>query len=117
MRGISPLIALVFLATTASAQDRQGGMMGAGSAACSEYTQQYASEPDTANNVYYSWAQGYMSGQNIERSSQKKPMRNLAALPIATQLDFLRRYCLQSPTSLFAVAAQNLFNALPTISR
>jgi hypothetical protein len=52
-----------------------------------------------------------MSGQNVARDT----MRNLNALPISTQLDFLKRFCEQRPTDLFAVAAQNLFNALPTL--
>jgi hypothetical protein len=65
--------------------------------------------------LYFGWAQGYMSGQNV--AHDKKPMRNLNALPISTQLDFLKRFCEQKPTALFAIAAQNLFNALPSLSK
>lgn len=89
--------------------------MGAGSGTCAAYTQAYKDDPDAANDLYFGWVQGYMSGQNVARGD--KPMRNLNAIPVASQLGFLRRFCQQKPTELVAVAAQNLFNALPSISR
>jgi HdeA/HdeB family len=99
----------------ALAQQPEAGMMGAGSSTCADYVQAYRSDPDSANDLYFGWAQGYMSGQNV--AHDKKPMRNLNALPISTQLDFLKRFCEQKPTALFAIAAQNLFNALPSLSK
>ncbi len=111
MRTIAIAVLAVIVAGEALAQ--QAGMMGAGSGTCAEYIQAYRRDPDSANDTYFSWAQGYMSGQNVARDA----MRNLNALPISTQLDFLKRFCEQKPTDLFAVAAQNLFNALPTLRK
>jgi hypothetical protein len=90
-------------------------MMGAGSSTCADYTQEYRRDPDTANNLYFSWAQGFMSGQNVARD--KNSMRDLNALPVSAQLDYLKRFCEQKPSALFAVAAQNLFNALPSLRK
>lgn len=115
MRTITVAVLVVIVIGEASAQQPQAGMMGAGSGTCAAYVQEYRRDPDTANNVYFSWAQGYMSGQNVARD--KNPMRDLNALPVSTQLDFLKRFCDQKPTALFAVAAQNLFNALPPLRK
>jgi hypothetical protein len=46
-------------------------MMGAGSSTCADYTQEYRRDPDTANNLYFSWAQGFMSGQNVARGFRR----------------------------------------------
>jgi hypothetical protein len=109
------LATICVLAALSEAQGQQAGMMGAGSGTCAAYTQAYRDDPDTANNLYFGWAQGYMSGQNVTRGD--KPMRNLNAIPVSAQLIFLKRFCEQRPTDFFAVAAQNLFNALPSITR
>ena len=108
------LVALMF-AGTASAQQPQAGMMGAGSSTCADYLSEYKRDPASANDLYFSWAQGYMSGQNV--AHDKNPMRNLNAIPTSSQLDFLQRFCEQKPTVLFAVAAQYLFKALPNLSK
>jgi len=115
MHTIAVAVLVVIVTAEASAQQPQAGMMGAGSGTCAQYTQAYRRDPDEANNVYFSWAQGYMSGQNAARD--KSPMRDLNVLPISTQLDFLKRFCDQKPTVLFAIAAQTLFNALPSLRK
>jgi hypothetical protein len=97
------------------AQQPEAEMMGAGSSTCADYLEEYRSDPATANNLYFGWAQGFMSGENV--AHDKKPMRNLNALPVSTQLDFLKRFCEQKPAVLFAIATQNLFNALPSLSK
>jgi hypothetical protein len=110
--------AAVFVLVTvgeALAQQPVAGMMGAGSSTCADYLQAYRSDPTSANDLYFGWAQGFMSGQNV--AHDKKPMRNLNALPTSRQLDFLQRFCEQKPTELFAIAAQYLFNALPSLNK
>jgi hypothetical protein len=37
---------------------------GAGTTSCAKYAETYRKNPDYTDNVYYSWAQGYMSGLN-----------------------------------------------------
>ncbi len=115
MRSASVWAVLFVIATgEASAQQPHAAMMGAGSATCADYAEEYRRDPDTANHLYFSWAQGCRSGLNFELSP-KRPMHDLNALTIAEQLDHLRRFCDQKPLSLFAAAAQNLFKALPTL--
>jgi hypothetical protein len=110
-------IASFTLIIASPAFTQEAGMMGAGSGKCGDYVREYQRDPDVANNVYFSWAQGYMSGLNFEQLALKKRMRNLNALPVASQLDYLMVYCKQKPDELFVMAARNLFNALPPNSK
>jgi hypothetical protein len=115
MRTVAVAVLVVIVTGEASAQQPEAGMMGAGSSTCADYTQAYRRDPGSANDMYFSWAQGFMSGQNVAHDNN--PMRNLNALPIKTQLDYLRRFCDQKPTELFAVAAQHLYKAFPSFHK
>jgi hypothetical protein len=114
VRVIAAAVCVLITVGEAFAQQPEAGMMGAGSSTCADYLQAYRRDPASANDLYFGWAQGFMSGQNV--AHDKNPMHNLNALPVSTQLDFLKRFCEQKPTALFALAAQYLFNALPPLS-
>jgi len=115
VRMVGATIFVLAFAACAHAQQPQAGMMGAGSSTCADYLKEYQNDPASANDLYFSWAQGYMSGQNV--AHDKSPMRNLNAIPTSAQLDFLQHYCQKKPAVLFAIAAQYLFKALPALSK
>jgi hypothetical protein len=117
MRTIAVAILVVIVTGEASAQQPQAAWMGAGTSTCAEYAQAYRRDPDDADNTYFNWAQGFMSGLNEEQRTLKKPAHNLKALPISEQLDYLRLFCDQKPLLPYAAAVLNLFRALPSVSK
>jgi len=48
---------------------------GVGTQSCAEFAKAYKGDPKYAELVYLSWAQGLMSGLNIQLSFENKPKR------------------------------------------
>ncbi len=42
---------------------------------CGEFTKAYASNPGLVEDAYFTWAQGFMSGLNLEAVASGRPYR------------------------------------------
>ena len=104
-------LALVVLTSWAMAAE-QYQSMGAGTKSCAVFGRTYKDKPKTANMIYFSWAQGYMSGVNIAAGINNKDYRpaNLNAMTIAAQQRFIRDFCDRNPLKDFREAVDTLLS-------
>ena len=60
--------------------------------------------------IYFSWAQGYMSGVNLAAGINNKDYlpANLSAMTIAAQQRFIRDFCDRNPLKDFREAVDTL---------
>ena len=83
---------------------------GVGVTTCAEFLQKYRADPELAETVYFSWAQGFMSGWNFELLNLKRPIRDLSSQSMEQQQ--VRSYCSQRPSATFSEAALKLYLTL-----
>jgi hypothetical protein len=115
MRFIAVIAFLMTVVSGATAQREQSGSMGIGVGSCSEFAQHYRENPQFWEGIYFSWAQGFMTGLNVLQVALKRPQRDLNALPVYQQMARLRAFCDERPLAVFGEAAHSLFLALPEI--
>jgi hypothetical protein len=77
---------------------------GVGVGSCSEFARKYKEDPDLAETVYFSWAQGFMSGWNYDLLNSKQPIYDLSSQTMQQQQFFIRNYCNQHPLATFSEA-------------
>lgn len=90
-------------------EEEKGTIAGAGWVSCAEFAQSYQRAPETTEDYFYAWAQGYMSGLNRASGERK----NLRGWTIARQKQHIRTYCDQRPLANVVAAVQNVFDNLP----
>jgi hypothetical protein len=103
-------LAMILTATVANAQ-QQMVLRGFGASSCSEFAQAYREDPTTVEGLYFTWAQGYMSGANVAG----RVLRDLAGRSLENQEAHIRSYCDNHPLSSYAEAVLSLYGTLPTI--
>jgi len=87
---------------------------GVGTYTCAEYTR--ASTADASREIlYFSWAQGWMSGWNLAQMDQKKPTQDLASRPVDNQRSFLKTWCGLHPAELYLKAVYYLYVTLQPV--
>jgi hypothetical protein len=89
--------------------------MGIGSVTCGKFAADFKKLPDTAENLYFTWAQGFMTGQNIFNVSSGSGARNLGATPVEEQEAFLRQYCNDHPLLFYWQGVLTLYLTLPVL--
>jgi hypothetical protein len=107
------LNAASFGTTVAADADEAALQVGAGTRSCAQFERDYSENPEFFELVYFSWAQGYLSGFWIAASS-KNPDPTHDLMPQGRgeswQRSFIREYCQEHPLSPYseAVATLNL---------
>jgi hypothetical protein len=98
----------VLSSTNATAQ--QYVSMGAGTKSCAVFARTYKEKPKSADTIYFSWAQGYMSGVNRTAGADSKDFRpaNLNAMSVAAQQRFIREFCDRNPLKDYREAVDAL---------
>ena len=96
--------------TSLSMAAEQFQSMGAGTKSCAVFARTYKDKPKTADMIYFSWAQGYMSGVNLAAGINNKDYRpaNLNAMTVAAQQRFIRDFCDRNPLKDFREAVDTL---------
>lgn len=97
-------------------QARPYDMMGAGTATCAEFLsdlRQYKG----AEEIYFNWALGFMSGSNSELRLSGKPRRNLNSpeVPQEAQAQIIKRMCEANPNQRYLLIIGGLFGNLPVM--
>ena|SRR5258707_2980319 len=109
------IVLVAFGATSARADDGGAALMGVGASPCAGYSEEYGRNPTGADPVFFSWAQGFMSGLNLTQKALNKPIYDLAAMPMQEQLTRLRQLCAEKPLLPYAYAVQDLMKSFPEI--
>ncbi len=108
--GVAVLLALFSLQTTAFAADAYG----LGAKDCRSFAK------DTSNNkeaeeMYFSWAQGFVSAVNKVYSEMHYHTKDILPPSFSAddQRNYIRDYCAKHPSDLYGYGAMKLFWALP----
>jgi hypothetical protein len=110
MRAVLALVASALFASTGWAQS-DGVVRGVGTASCAEYAIIYKSNPQAAERDFGGWAQGFMSGMNVQLGIEGRPRR--AVPPPVTHDLALRRICDERPLIPYIKAVLDYFQTLP----
>jgi hypothetical protein len=107
------LFLLSSLTQIAIAEPQHAGILGIGAATCAEFAAAYKQTPELTEAVYYTWAQGFMTGQNSIAFKNKEKVFDFEHLNQNDQKFFLRSFCDQHPLAIFVQAVLDLINRLP----
>jgi hypothetical protein len=90
--------------------------MGPGVGTCGEFAAAYKGDPRHIEDMYFFWAQGYMSGANWALMiSEQLTVHNLGAMTTTQQQAHIRSYCNQHPLAPYQEAIWDLLASLPQI--
>ena len=112
------IIALIYFSTATdvfSQGHKEAWSAGAGATTCGEFAGYYRSNPTNTMTGYISWAQGFMTAQNLTRSILKRQTHNLGGLSSSDQAARLRAFCNQKPLADFMDAVEALYEELPLL--
>jgi hypothetical protein len=104
------LIAVAFNIPAAAAQG-----YGLGVHSCAEFAKLYAGNPKVAEDLYFTWAQGFISGLNLSSTAGTGVYRDVEGTyaQMAAQKIRIRSYCDEHPLSQYLSAILDLYNSLP----
>jgi hypothetical protein len=85
---------------------------GVGSVSCAEFAKMYQGNPENAELVFFSWAQGFMSGLNMAAMASQTRTRDLAGITI-DQKRALRTYCANNPIKNYMDGVIEYYRKLP----
>lgn len=108
------LLLIVVLATIGSAQclaqEEKGTIAGAGWVPCAEFAQKYQQNPQSTEDIFFTWAQGYMTGLNNSSIFNRK---NLRGWRLEQQKQHIRFFCDKHPLQNVVFAVRDLYSNLP----
>ena len=97
------------------AQSSPYTIMGEGVASCATFGQDYKRAPAFAEDNYFGWAQGYMSGLNALSHAAGGKQHVLNAKTTDEQRRFIRDWCNKHPLADYYKAVLALIYSLPTL--
>jgi hypothetical protein len=116
MKKTWPVGVILATATISSACHADAIMSGAGAFTCGKFASEYAKNPEQVEGLYFAWAQGFMSGLNLDLAAGvvngKKEFRDLEG-PIENQKSRMRIYCNAHPLAPFTEAIFDLIKSQP----
>jgi hypothetical protein len=89
---------------------------GAGAERCAVFTQNYQRLHRQTEDLYFTWAQGFMSGVNDVGLVTGQPIRDLNSVPISDQESQIRQYCEAHPLASYDQAVMQLYSSLKVSS-
>lgn len=104
---------LVLVALTGPGHGQEGvTLIGPGARTCAQFNTDYQDDGEIAENTYFGWAQGYLTGINSRSDRFYHLLPN--ALPEAAQRRFLRVTCGQKPKIDYIEAVRALYRKIVT---
>jgi hypothetical protein len=82
---------------------------------CGQFAKDYQQSPLMAEDVYFAWTEGFLSGANQAVKSLSRPLRDLSGLPLDAQKAFIRGYCDQHPLAQYCDAVIELYSQFPPL--
>lgn len=110
---LAVIAASVYIAALASAHAEYAAFSGVGVTSCTEFAQHYKLTPKAADFVYFSWAQGFMSGYNASLLAKGGTGKDLDAESNSDEEVHIRDFCDQHPLVPFVRAVLDLYLSLP----
>jgi hypothetical protein len=91
------------------AQEEKATIVGAGWVTCAEFAKAYQQNPQSTEDEFFGWAQGYLSGLNDSVFVRK----NLRGWRLEQQKQHIRAFCDKRSLANFRDAVKDLFSNLP----
>jgi hypothetical protein len=117
MKWLIALALFIGLSGNASGDEPEGQGYGLGMRSCAQFAGDYQAQPTVAENTYYVWAEGFMSGLNLESTVARLPNRNLASIDMQAAQVEIRSYCNAHPLAPYYGAVVEIYNKLPMLSQ
>ena len=112
MRRLVAILLGAAISSAAFAAD-EGQGYGLGMHSCAEFADAYKAQPAFTEDLYFTWAQGFMSGLNLASIAGKLQFRVLNGVSMESQKTQIRSYCEEHPQGQYASAVIALYNDLP----
>jgi hypothetical protein len=103
--------AALALAVAAPALAEPAAGQGVGTYTCSEASRAIRGD-HSLDLLYFSWAQGWMTGWNLAQMNANLPTVDLTALSLENQRAFIKAYCAQHSNGLYMDAVYKLYQAM-----
>lgn len=87
---------------------------GAGLMSCSIFAKAYEQDPNTTEQFYFAWAQGFMTGVNAPRIAPQQ--KNLGGMSTPDQKRAIRMFCETHPLRDYSDAVFELWQSLPPMT-
>lgn len=109
---VAAVAAIVAMPYAANA-DNTGQGYGLGVHSCAEFAKSYAANPVVTEDLYFTWAQGFMSGLNLSLVSNTGSFRYIDGNDMASHKLRIRSFCATHPLAPYVGAVMDLLNSLP----
>jgi len=115
MRFVTLSAIIISMATISASAET--AFWGVGAKTCGVFANYYKINPKLADDLYFSWAQGFLSGINYKSIVVNGDSRDLSSIDIEQQMTHVRKYCDERPLADFIDAVMDLYKDLPEIKK
>jgi hypothetical protein len=101
-----------------NAAESGGGGFGVGMQTCGEFAKAFVAHPEVTEGLYFTWAQGFMTGLNFMATVVKLPPREINGADMGTMQSYrsyIRSFCDQHPLSGYYEGVAQLWKSLPSV--
>ena len=81
---------------------------------CGKFAQRYA-QNTVVEEIYFQWAQGFMTALNAAFIADNKAARDLNSYPTLDQMAAIRQYCNDHPLATYQDAVMDLLHHLKAV--
>lgn len=103
------VLSVVICGVAVAQQPPNAAWAGAGATSCAKFGEFYAHVPESTEDIYYSWALGFMSGLNAMVMADKQQSTNLSLWDGERQKQELRQFCSDNPLKDYVQAVYALY--------
>src|SRR5258706_16471380 len=84
-----------------------------GMRSCGEFAKAYAANPAIAEDLYFTWAQGFISSLNLNSVPNTHVYRDINGDDIQAHKAHIRAYCDAHPLAQYVAAVLDLYGTFP----
>jgi hypothetical protein len=88
-----------------------------GKSTCGKYLEQNRVNAQHADDMFFSWANGYLSGMNEAIASTGQPRHDLGATSAESKAKFIQDYCKEHPLGDYLNSVLALMRSLPLVTQ
>jgi hypothetical protein len=95
----------------------ESGGYGVGMQTCGEFAKAYVAHPGVTEDLYFTWAQGFLTGLNFMATVVKQPAREIKggdARSVKSYQSYVRSFCETHPLSGYYEGVAQLWRSLPS---
>src|SRR5262245_35793975 len=107
------IVAAILLAHMPQVKAADYMIQGVGITTCAKYNEFYRQNARLTDDIFGSWASGYLSGLNSAFNYTSHNYRNLGRYPVTSMTKWLHGYCARHPLEMFLTGVIELGAKLP----